>query len=291
MGINAREKSVADNLNLKFEDFSRQLQSLNRCKGFVVFGPAGLGPVKDAEDTLEEYMRKGLKVCEIAFTYSIYIKNKEDALRIGQKAKELDISLSIHAPYFLNLNSLEKEKREASKKRILDCCEIGEALGAKVVVFHPGFYLNGDKEKSYEVIRGGVLEIIEEIKKKNWKIKIAPETMGKINVFGSIEEIGRLVRETGCSFCLDFAHILAREKKVDYSRIKELFWEKKWHCHFSGIEYGEKGEKHHKKTEKEEWKELLRNLPAEKEITIINESPRMIEDSIDGAEIYKKLFI
>ena len=43
------------------------------------------------------------------------------------------------------------------------------------------------------------------------------------DVFGSIDEISRLVNETGCSFCLDFAHILARDKKVDYEKIKELF--------------------------------------------------------------------
>ena len=127
------------------------------------------------------------------------------------------------------------------------------------------------------------------IKYKNWRIKIAPETMGKVNVFGSVEEIARLVKETGCSFCIDFAHVLARDKNVDYEKIKELFPEKKWHVHFSGIVYGEKGEKHHKITEKKEWENLLKNLPKDKEITIINESPDMIEDSIKGAKIYRKI--
>ena len=83
----------------------------------IKFGPAGLGPVATAEKTLEKYHKLGLKACEIAFTYSVYIKNEEDALRIGKKAKELGISLSIHAPYFINLNSKEKVKREASKGR------------------------------------------------------------------------------------------------------------------------------------------------------------------------------
>ena len=96
----------------------------------IRFGPAGLGPVKTAEKVLEEYHKKGLRACEIAFTYSIYIKSKVDAERIGKKAKELDITLSIHAPYWVNLNSAEKEKREATEKRILDCCEVGEWLGA-----------------------------------------------------------------------------------------------------------------------------------------------------------------
>ena len=254
----------------------------------IKFGPAGLGSIKTAEAVLEDYSKKGLKACEIAFTYGVYIKNKEDAIRIGKRAKELDISLSIHAPYYVNLNSSEKLKREATKKRILDCCEIGELLEAEKVVFHPGYY-SKNREESYNPIKEGILEIMKEIKHKGWKIKIAPETMGKVNVFGSIEEISKLVKDTGCSFCIDFAHILARDKKVDYKKIEELFPYKKWHVHFSGIVYGEKGEKHHKPTEKEEWKNLLKNVPRDKEIVIINESPDMIEDSIQGLMIYNKL--
>ncbi len=254
----------------------------------IIFGPAGLGGIKEAEDNLEEFRKKGLKACEIAFTYGVYIKDKKDAERIGKRAKELGISLSIHAPYYVNLNSNEKSKREATKKRILDCCEIGEYLGAKTVVFHPGYY-SKDKEESYDNIKKGIIEIMEIIKDKGWKIKIAPETMGKINVFGSIEEISRLVRETGCSFCIDFAHILARDKKVEHEKVEKLFYQKKWHVHFSGIVYGEKGEKHHKTTEKEEWNKLLENLPRDREIVIINESPTMLEDSVEGLKIYEKL--
>ncbi|MEK6855487.1 MAG: TIM barrel protein [Nanoarchaeota archaeon] len=253
----------------------------------IKFGPAGIGGVKTAEKVLEDYYKKGFRACEVAFTYSVYIKEQE-ALLIGKKADELGIELSIHAPYFVNLNSEDSSKIEATKQRILRCCEIGELLGAKLVVFHPGYYRK-DKEESYKTIKKGISEIMEEIKKNNWKIKIAPETMGKVNVFGSIEEISRLVRDTGCSFCIDFAHILARDKKVDYSKIESLFPQNQWHAHFSGIVYGEKGEKHHKTTEKKEWKELLKNLPNNKEIRIINESPSMLEDSIEGIKIYHAL--
>lgn len=259
----------------------------------IKFGPAGIGPVKTAIEVLEHYHKLGLKACEIAFTYQVYIK-PDEAEPIGKKAKELGIELSIHAPYYVNLNSKEKEKREATKKRILDCCKIGDILGASVVVFHPGYYTKKgkdeeDKEETFEMIKRGILEIKSEIKKHGWKINIAPETMGKVNVFGSVEEISRLVKETGCSFCLDFAHILAREKKVDYEKIKSLFPEKEWHLHFSGIIYGDKGERSHRKTRKEEWEELLKNLPKNKEIVAINESPDMVNDSVEGLKIYKGL--
>lgn len=255
----------------------------------VIFGPAGLGPVKTAEKVLEGYAKRGLKACEIAFTYSVYIK-EEQCEAIRKKAEELGIELTIHGSYFINLNSPEKEKREASKKRILDCCRIGELLGVKAVVFHPGFYgKNPDRSTAFGPIRDCILDIMAEIKKNGWKIKIAPETMGKVNVFGSVDEISRLVKETGCSFCIDFAHILARDKKVDYKAIEKAFPGKEWHVHFSGIVYGEKGEKHHKTTEKKEWKELLKNLPKDKKIRIVNESPTMVDDAVEGLKLYGKL--
>src|SRR3989344_1432906 len=234
----------------------------------VIFGPAGLGPVKTSAKILSQYNSHGLKACEIAFTYNCYIKPPETPLII-EKAKE-------------------EKKRKATKKRILQCCEIGELLEAKVVVFHPGYYTD-NKEDSYQTIKKGVKEIMEEIKKRGWKKKKAPETMGKINVFGSMEEISWFAKETGCSFCIDFAHILARDKKIDYKKIENLFPQEEWHVHFSGIVYGEKGEKHHITTTKEAWKELLKNIPLKKNIRIINESPSMIDDSIEGLNIWKKM--
>ena len=257
-------------------------------------GPAGLGPVKTAIETLEKYHKLGFRACEIAFTYSVYIKDEKDAIAIGKRAKELDIYLSIHAPYFINLNSSEKDKVEASKKRILECCRVGHLLQATRIVFHPGYYgkdKDRDKELSYDNIKIAIRDILDQIKKNNWNVSIAPETMGKVNVFGSLEEISELVRDTECGFCIDFAHILAREKKVDYARVKELFPSKVWHTHFSGIVYGDKGEKHHVCTEESAWKELLSNLPKDKdrEIVIINESPTMIPDCIAGLKIAKSL--
>jgi deoxyribonuclease IV len=254
----------------------------------IKFGPAGLGPVKKAEQVLEEFAKLGIKVCEIAFTYGVYIKDKKDAERIGKKAQELGIELSIHAPYWINLNSKEKEKVKSSKKRILKCLEIGTILKAKKVVFHAGFYSGMEKEKAYQNIKEQIPELQRTRKEKKYTPELCPETMGKINVFGSAEEIARLVRDAQCEFCIDFAHILAREGELDMAKIVKLFPNKKWHCHFSGIEYGEKGEKRHKITEKEYWKWLLKKLPKDKDITIINESPNPVDDSVAGLKIYLK---
>ncbi len=255
----------------------------------IKFGPAGLGPIKDAVKNLEYYNKLGFKACEIAFTYGIYIKDNKDMKTIKEAAEKFDIKLSIHTPYWVNLNSKEKEKVEKSKERILNCCEVGENLGVSIVVFHPGYYGGIGEEETYNNVKKAILDMQNTIKKKGWKIKIAPETMGKVNVFGSIEQIAKLVEDTKCEFCIDFAHILARDKKVDYEKVKRLFPAKQWHVHFSGIVYGEKGEKHHRKTERKEWENILKELPKDKEVTIINESPSMIEDSVEGLEILKKL--
>ncbi len=255
----------------------------------IKLGPAGIGPVKEAISNLEKYHELGLRACEIAFTYGIYIKRKEDAIAIGKKAKELGIKLSIHAPYWINLNSLDKKKVEESKKRILDCCKIGTLMKVHRVVFHAGFYSKMEKEEAYGNIKNQILKMQEEIKKEKYTPKLAPEIMGKVNVFGSIEEISRLVKETGCSFCIDFAHILARYKSYQIKEtLSEFKKEKELHIHFSGIEYGEKGEKNHKKTPEKEWEKLLSELPKNKEITLINESPSPVEDSVLGLSIYRR---
>jgi len=252
----------------------------------IKFGPAGLGGVKEAISNLEKYHNLGLKVCEIAFTYGVYIKNKQDAEKIRKAAEKFDIQLSIHAPYWINLNSADEEKIKKSKERILRCLEVGTWLNARVVVFHPGYYGKMGKDETYENIKTAILDLQEIRKKKKYTPVLAPETTGKINVFGSVDEILKLVEETGCEFCIDFAHILAREKSYKFKEVFKKFREhKKIHIHFSGIVYGVKGERHHKKTEKSKLKELISNLPKNKEITIINESPSPVKDSVLGFKI------
>ncbi len=259
----------------------------------IQFGPAGLGSVKDAVSNLEKYYKLGLRACEIAFTYGIYIKKKENALKIGETAKKLGIKLSIHSPYWINLNSDDREKIEKSKERILSCCEVGTWLGASRVVFHSGYY-GKNREKAYDNIKKEILELQRKIKDKKYTPKLAPEIIGKVNVFGSIDEIYNLSEETGCDFCIDFAHILARYKEYKFRETLEKFKKHRGlHIHFSGIEYGELGEKHHNKTKKEEWKKLLSELSLfdktnSKNIVIINESPFPVEDSVEGLRICKE---
>lgn len=253
----------------------------------IKIGPAGMGSVKDAEKTFEEYHTLGFKVCEIPFTYGVFIKDQKTAEKVGKLAKKFDIELTIHAPYWINLNSAEAQKKEASKQRILECCKVGTWLGASRVVFHCGFYGKDTREETFNTIKEQILLLLEECKKKKYSPLLSPEIMGKINVFGSIEEIHALSKQTGCSFCIDFAHILARYRDYKFEEVEKLFREsKKWHVHFSGIEFGDKGERNHKLTPEKEIGILLRNLPKEQTITLVNESPNPVKDSIKTMELY-----
>ncbi len=253
----------------------------------IIFGPTGIGPVKDAISNLERYSELGFKACEVLFVRQAYIK-RDDAVEIGKAAKRLGISLSIHAPYYVNLNSKEPEKIEASKQRILKSCEIGHYLGARSIVFHPGFYSDMNSEKAGVNIKKGILEMMKVIGKNGWDVELCPEVMGKINVFGSIDEVADLVDETGCSFCIDIAHVLARYGKYEFETIAKAFSRKNWHVHFSGIEYGDKGERKHKLTEKGEWESVLNFLKGiDKDVVIICESPDPVLDSSKGLEIWE----
>jgi len=75
----------------------------------IKFGPAGIGPIKEVEKTFEKYSKNKIKACEIPFTYSVYIKNKKDAVKIKKVAKKFGILLSIHAPLKRKLKQVKKE--------------------------------------------------------------------------------------------------------------------------------------------------------------------------------------
>lgn len=251
----------------------------------IKIGPASIGD----GSILKEYKRLGFKAAEVEFVYSVYMNNNK-AKEVGKLAKDLDIELSVHAPYYCNLASKDKETIEKTKKRILDSCERSHYLNAKYVVFHPGYYLE-DKEKTFQIIKDGILEMQKIIKKNNWNVKLAPEVMGKKNVFGHFDEILRLVNETGCHFCMDFAHFHAREGRIDYKEVLDKIKHfDELHCHFSGIEFGDKGEKRHILTEEKELGKLINVLKEhKKKVIIINESPDPVQDSIRTLKILNEI--
>lgn len=258
-------------------------------KAKILFGPAGSGGA--ALKNFSDLKQAGVDCVEIEFVHSIWM-SKNQAEEIRKFNKKLDLKLSIHAPYYINLNSEEKQKIGASKSRILACCEIADILSANYVVFHPGFYLKKTKQETYHQIKEEVLEMQKIIKEKGWRTNLAPETTGKPSQFGDLDELLNLMKDTGCSICVDFAHLKARYNgKINYREIMAKLekMKKPFHAHFSGIEFTEKGERRHLPTEEKDIKELFNYLSkSDLHLTIINESPNPLGDALKMKKIWKE---
>ncbi len=249
-------------------------------------GPSG-GGISNKEG-LYELHRLGLNAMEIPFTYGVWMKNAE-AEKIGAIAKKLDISLSVHAPYYINLASSEPEKVHASMKRIIDSAARASFFGKTFVVFHAGFYQKYEPEQVYQVIKSHIKEMQHYIYDKGWSnVILAPETTGKPTQFGSLTELLRLHNEIGCGICVDFAHILARTGTINYDevidRIKHI---KNLTTHFSGIEFTSKGERRHLLTPESEIRKLFKAIARHnfRRIRIINESPDPVGDALKMKKI------
>ncbi|MBU2520272.1 MAG: TIM barrel protein [Nanoarchaeota archaeon] len=260
----------------------------------IKLGPAG-SPGKSTLEGISMVKEMGLQTMEVQYSHGIGM-GVPLAKKVGEEAKKHGIELSVHAPFFINLASKEKKKIEDSKKRILSSCKRMHYMGGGPVVFHPAYFGGMDKEKVFQMTKEAILEMMKTIKKEKWNCRLAPETTGKHSALGSLDETIRLVKETGCFMCIDFAHLYARNYgKIDYGevldKVKELKF-KNLHCHFSGINYTMKGERNHLNISenKPPFEPLAKELIKKKiNATIISESPITWKDSLEMKKIFEGL--
>lgn len=259
----------------------------------IRLGPAG----SSGHGTLEGIKlakEQGLHTMEVEFVRGVRMGN-DLARQCGEVARKLGISLSIHAPYYINLASAEPEKIEASVKRILDSCERGHHMGATHVVFHPAYYGKLSPESTYKMVRDAVGGMQKALDKNKWKVRLAPETMGKVSQFGTLDETLKLAKETGCSFCVDFAHLYALGRgNIDYKAVLDKIQNagfKHVQSHFSNIDYGLKGELNHLVLDgKPPFEPLARELlERDLDATIISESPITWKDALKMKGIFENL--
>lgn len=244
----------------------------------------------------------GIKGMEMEWVQSVP-KNPEHMEKIRALCEELDFSLTVHAPYFVNLNSDEKEKIAASKVRITDALAMAQLAGAKSVCVHAAFY-GKTKDKALDNVRRATDDILKKKAKLFPDVNLAYETMGKHSQFGTLEEVLAVSKEFDIYPCVDVAHMHARANgKVNSTKEwNELFDEyesmlgkkslRMMHLHVSGIEYGEKGEKHHLMFEECDmrWKDFLKVLKKRKVGGfLVCESPAMEDDTLLLQDTYQKL--
>lgn len=223
------------------------------------FGTAGI-PLstipRNTENGVSQVRKLGLEAMELEFVQSVNI-SEEKAPLIKKIAKENNVVLTCHGQYFINMNSAEKEKIEASKERILKAARIASMCGGWSVCFHAAYYL-GSPPTAYKNVKEGLREIIKKLKDENIEIWIRPETGGKTSQFGSLEELIKISQDVeGVLPCIDFAHHYARSLgKVntyqDFSFILESLEKNlgrealdNMHMHTEGIEFGKAGERFH----------------------------------------------
>lgn len=271
----------------------------------MLFGTAGVPISSRARDTASGVARireLELGCMEIEFVRGVKM-GESTAREVRKIAEKEKVALSVHAPYFINLNSGEKEKVVASAQRIKDSARIGALCSAKDIVFHAAYYQKNSKERAYENVKKKLEEILEWLDARKIKVRLRPETTGRKTQFGTLEEIIKLSSELENVLpCVDFSHIHARTRAYNsYEEFSEILAEieeglgkqalKKMQVHVSGIEYVHAGEKRHLNLKESDfrYKELLKAFKDfEVDGAVICESPNLEEDAMLLREEYKK---
>lgn len=206
---------------------------------------------------VEHLATLGLRAYELAWVQSVRVKETTCA-GIRYAAAEAGVHLSVHAPYFINLNAHDEEWPK-SRKRLMDAAHYGNLAGATDIVFHPGSYFGRDPADVLPLATERLRGCVAELRDAGNPVTLRPETMGKSAMLGSLADVLILARAVpGVEPCLDFSHLHARAGDGSMNSRRE--WElalgayaemlgagalRRLHGHLSGIEYGPKGERHH----------------------------------------------
>jgi len=237
----------------------------------------------------------GLGALELGWVRSVRV-GEATCAAIKEKSEAHDVLLSVHAPYYINLNANEDEWPK-SRKRLMDAAHFGNLAGATEIIFHPGSYFGKAPEEVLPVAIERLAGCVEELRGADNPVTLRPETMGKSAMLGSLSDTLEMGRQIpGVQPCLDFAHLHARpgdgsiNSYDEWCQILEEYGRalgedalKDLSCNLSGIEFTEKGEKNHLPIEESDF-DLEALLTALHKFgaagRILCESPVMEEDAL-----------
>lgn len=230
----------------------------------AVFGPAGnsesfAAVSKSSLDAPKWLAGLGLDCYEYQCGKGVNI-GEATARKLGGNAAAAGIVLSLHAPYFINLANPDPESQKKTAGYILSACEAARWMGAGRVIIHSGALMKRTRAQAMEIAKPALQYVISACDDAGYAdITLCPETMGKINQLGDLDEVLELCRlDERLTPCIDFGHLYARTlgalegdeacesmlDKVENALGKERA--ARFHSHFSKIEFTPNGgEKNH----------------------------------------------
>ncbi len=273
----------------------------------LVFGTAGIPlstPRKNSIDGIKRVKELGLGAMELEFVRGVKM-SRSTAQEVRSVANSLEIILTAHAPYYINLNSQDRDKLRASIERILETARVGSESGAFSIVFHPAYYGSDTPQTVYKRVRDSLKYISRVLKGEGIEIWVRPETMGGLAEFGDLDEVISLAEDVEMVLpAIDFAHLHARSLG-GYNTYEEISGvlvklEQRlgrialdsMHIHISGIQYGSRGEIKHLNLEESDlnYKDILRALKDFRaKGVVISESPNIEGDAILMRNVYEAL--
>jgi deoxyribonuclease-4 len=224
----------------------------------TVGSPRGMPPKPGGSVGAIGYLASlGLKALELGWVQSVRV-TRATCEAIREAAAEAGVAVSVHAPYYINLNADRKEWPKA-RKRLMDAARYGSLAGATDIVFHPGTYFEAEPSVVLEKAIPRLAACVEELRSDGIDVTLRPETMGKSAMLGSLADTLAMAKAVpGVLPCLDLAHLHARagdgtiNSREEWARILFQYRAmlgvealRRLHIHLSGIAYGPKGEKHH----------------------------------------------
>lgn len=248
----------------------------------------GKGSYPKAFDILKDMELDGM---ELEFVHGV--RMSEESRGFVKECSD-NFVITAHGPFYINLNSKEEDKVEASVQRIIDTAAVASQAGAFSITYHAAFYMGKDKETVYNQVKMQTKRICDVLERENIKVWVRPETTGKATQWGDIDEIINLSKEFEQVLpCIDFSHLHARSAGEyntydEFSYVLEKIGKElgqyaldNFHGHLAGIEYTAKGERQHLELEQSDmnYKDLLKVM---KEFgvkgALVCESPNIEDD-------------
>lgn len=229
----------------------------------ATFGPAGNAgsfPYKSSLEAPGWLAGLGLDLYEYQCGKGVHI-GEETARKLGEKAVEAGIVLSLHAPYFINLANPDQESLQKTIGHVLAACRAADWMGARRIVVHCGALMKRTRREAQDISLRSMAEVIKACDGEGFgHITLCPETMGKINQLGDLDEALELCTlDERLLPTVDFGHLYARSLGADegaeavermLDRMVQVLGEERasrFHSHFSRIEFTPKGgEKRHR---------------------------------------------